>query len=420
MKVLQINSHYDQGGAARIVAALHRQLTEWDIEAYVAYGRGERKTEKNVYNFGDSFGIYSSAIAGRLLGLNGYFNKRATKRLLQFIGKIQPDMIHMHVLHGYYVNVPMLFRYINEKQIPCIWTFHDCHAFTGNCGYFFDCRQWQQGCKNCPYLRNYPASLFFDRTEKMWKDKQGLFTEGKKKWIVTPSRWLQAEVALSFLRNYPCTTIHNGIDTGKTFYPMEKEELRKKYGYLPEEKLILGVAVGYRDQRKGAEYIVQLAEDLGQEAKVLLIGWNQEKNHLLKGIRNIVTMKHISDKGILAEYYCMADVFVIPSLAENYPTTALEAMACGTPVVGFAVGGIAELLSGGKGIAVEAGNRQAFAEAVRKVLLDAESVLRGGVLAKRIQEENSAKRMAEDYLKLYEEVQKQGEHERFPGGRKEN
>lgn len=404
MKILQINSHYDQGGAARIVAALHRQFLELGFDAYVAYGRGEKSEEKNVYYFGDTLGIYSSAIASRLLGLNGYSNKRATGKLIQFIEKIQPDIIHMHVLHGYYINVPMLFHYINKKQIPCVWTFHDCHAFTGNCGYFFDCRKWQQGCKECQYLRNYPASLIFDRTEKMWKEKQELFTLGERKWIVTPSRWLQTEVEKSFFQKYPCTTIHNGIDTRNTFYPREKEALRKKYGYGPEEKLLLGVAVGYRDERKGAEYLIRLAKDLEKEAKVILIGWNPEKNGLLKDSRNIIPMKNITDKKLLAEYYSMADVFLIPSLAENYPTTSLEAMACGTPVVGFATGGIPEQLADGKGLVVEAGNRQAFTQAVRKILQEPDCVLNGEALAKRIKEENSAKAMADKYLKLYGEV----------------
>jgi len=404
MKVLQINSHYDQGGAARIVAALHRQLLRRGVESHVAYGRGAKHAEENVHFFGDTPGIYISAIGSRLLGINGYFNKRATGKLIQLIEKIQPDMVHMHVLHGYYVNVPMLFHYINKVQIPCIWTFHDCHAFTGKCGYFFDCRQWEQGCKSCPYLKSYPSSLLLDCTRKMWKDKKGLFTVGEKKWIVTPSFWLQTEVEKSFFSKYSCVTINNGIDTENTFYPRDREALRKKYGFLSEEKLILGVAVGYRDERKGVEYIIQLAKDLEKRAKVILIGWNKENNGLLKGCENIITLKNILNKDMLADYYSMADVFVIPSLAENYPTTSLEAMACGTPVVGFGVGGITEQLETMKGLVVEASNQKAFTEAVSKTLWEPGVVLQGDALARMIQEKNSAGRMVDDYLKLYQEI----------------
>ncbi len=401
MKVLQINSHYEQGGAARIVATLHRQLLKKGIESYVAYGRGEKNQEEKVYKFGSISGSYISALCSRLSGWNGCFNQNETKKLIRFIEQIQPDIIHMHVLHGYYINVPMLFHYINENSIPCVWTFHDCHAFTGNCGYFFDCRKWESGCGNCPYLRTYPASLWFDHTAKMWKQKKKLFTKNNNTILVTPSKWLKEETEKSFFRALECVTIANGIDTERTFYPREKAACRKKYGYTPDEKLVLGVAVGYRDERKGAEYILQLAKDLEKEAKVILIGWNQEKNHLLKDLKNVETLKNTKDKELLAEYYSMADVFVIPSLAENYATTALEAMACGTPVVGFDVGGIAEQVSEGRGKVVPVGNRSAFAEAVRDVLYHAGDIMSRKQVAATIGLENSAEKMAAQYEELY-------------------
>lgn len=401
MKVLQINSHYDQGGAARIVATLHRQLLKKGIESYVAYGRGKKTQEENVYRFANNPDVYTSALCSRISGRNGCFNGTSTKKLIGFIKQIQPDIIHMHVLHGYYINVPMLFHYINKNNIPCVWTFHDCHAFTGNCGYYLDCRRWEQGCGNCPYLKIYPASQWFDYTDKMWQQKRRLFTENTNKILVTPSKWLKDEVAKSYFQGFDCVTVANGIDTENTFYPRDKEECRKKYGYTAEEKLVLGVAVGYRDERKGAEYILQLAKDLEKEAKVILIGWNHEKNHLLQGLNNVIALKNTKDKELLAEYYSMADVFVIPSLAENYATTSLEAMACGTPVVGFDVGGIGEQVTEGKGRVVPVGNREAFAEAVRQVLKQSEDVLFGEQLAARIQLENSAEKMAEQYEKLY-------------------
>lgn len=403
MKILQINSHYDQGGAARIVACIHRQLSEDGVEAYVAYGRGGKSTETGVYGFGSSMGVYLSAALSRFSGWNGYFNRGATKRLLRFLDKIQPDIIHIHVLHGYYINVPMLFRYINKNKIPCVWTFHDCHAFVGNCGYFFDCRRWEEGCSSCPSLKNYPASQWFDHTRKMWLQKKALFTQGEKV-IVTPSAWLTEEAKKSFFSKYPCVTIPNGIDTEHTFIPRDRTACRRKYGYSMEEKLILGIAVGYRDERKGVKYILQTARDLSDEARVILIGWNRKNDSLLQGLTNVVTIENTKDADMLAEYYSMADVFVIPSLAENYATTTLEAMACGTPVVGFQVGGIPEQLAGGRGIAVEAGNQQLFTEAVRKVLTEPDCVLRGEELAAQIREKNSTKRMVEQYLEIYKEL----------------
>lgn len=403
VKILQINSHYDQGGAARIVACIHRQLLAEGVEAYAAYGRGKRIQETGVYGFGSRIGVYLSAALSRFSGWNGYFNHFATKELLYLMDNIQPDIIHIHVLHGYYINVPMLFRYINKNKIPCVWTFHDCHAFVGNCGYFFECRKWEKGCKSCPHLEGYPTSQWFDHTARMWKHKKELFTKGKK-IIVTPSRWLTGEAKKSFFGKYPCVTIPNGIDGKRTFTPKNKGNCRRKYGYTASEKLILGIAVGYRDERKGAKYILQTARDLEKEAKVILIGWNQENNGLLEGLSNVITIENTSDTVMLAEYYSMADVFVIPSLAENYATTTLEAMACGTPVVGFAVGGIPEQLACGRGIAVEAGNQKAFTEAVWRVLNEPDCVLRGERLAAEIRTENSTRKMTMQYLALYRKL----------------
>ncbi len=403
MKVLQINSHYDQGGAARIVATLHRQWLSKDMEAYVAYGRGLRPKDKNVFRFGTKWGICFSAMLSRITGRNGYFNRRSTQKLIRWIEQIQPDMIHMHVLHGYYINVPMLFHYINKKRIPYIWTMHDCHAFTGNCGYFFDCRRWEEGCGSCPYLKNYPKSLWFDHTARVWQHKKELYGHKSYGRIVVPSQWLLEELKKSFLGKLDCRVIANGIDTHTFCWPKEKGKLREKHGYSAEEKIILGVAVGYQDERKGVEYILRLAEDL-RDARILLIGWNEKLNPMKKGLTNVVTMKTIQDRQLLAEYYGMADVFVIPSLAENYATTVLEAFACGTPVVGFDIGGIPQQLEEGKGLTVPCGDQEAFNQAVRKVLYEENSVLRGEVLAGRLREANAAEKMAREYLALYEQV----------------
>ncbi len=409
MKILQINSHYNQGGAARIVACIHRQLSARGQESHVAYGRGQ-KGEEGTYRFNTVPEVLLSAACSRFLGKNGWYNRTATRRLLSFMERVEPDVIHLHALHGYYLNFPMLFDYINSREIPCVWTFHDCHAFTGNCGYFFDCEKWKTGCGSCPYLKSYPASQWFDRTGVMWRQKRELFTQGTKKVIVTPSLWLTEQAKQSCFGKYPCITIHNGIDTKQVFYPRDRRACREKYGFGREEKLILGIAVGYRDERKGAKYIIQLAKNLGSGAKVILIGWNRENDCLLVGsdgkkiADNIVTIPNTSDADMLAEYYSMADVFVIPSLAENYATTTLEAMACGTPAVGFDVGGIPEQLTGGRGIAVKAGDQARFDAAVESVLTGQAGLMDREALSAAVREENSTERMTEAYERIYREL----------------
>ena len=403
MKVLQINSHYNQGGAARIAAYIHRQLLAEGVESYVAYGRGKVSEEQNVYRFNRTWEIYLSALLSRLTGINGWFNRGATKRLLRLMKQIQPDVVHMHALHGYYLNWPLLFEYLNRQQIPVVWTFHDCHAFVGNCGYYYDCQKWMSGCGSCPNVQGYPKSQFFDFTAWMWKRKKELFTQGDNKVIVTPSDWLTKEAGKSYFGKYKCVTIHNGIDSHNTFYPRDKQECRKKHGYRTEDKIVLGIAVGYSDPRKGAKYMLQLARDL-QDAKVILIGWEHTNDEMLRGLTNVEALPAMDSAEALAEYYSLADVFVLTSLAENYATVNLEAMACGTPVVGFDCGGTPEQLTEGKGIAVPTANQEILSRTVRQVLNQEISLQQGEELSRRIRTENSLEQMAAKYRRLYREL----------------
>lgn len=409
MKILQINSHYDQGGAARIAAYIHRQLLEDGVESYVAYGRGAKSDDQNTYRFNRVPEILFSAMLSRITGLNGWFNKRATQRLIRLIKEIRPELVHLHALHGYYLNFPMLFQYLNGQGIPIVWTFHDCHAFVGNCGYFFDCRKWREGCRSCPYVHSYPKSVLFDFSGWMWRRKKQLFTAGENKIIVTPSRWLAEEVKKSFFGKYRCVTIPNGVDARHTFYPRDKMMCRKKHGYQAEDKIVLGIAVGYSDPRKGAKYMLELARAMenGEKRatfKMILIGWEHANDKMLQGLSSVEALTAITDTETLAEYYSLADVFVLTSLAENYATVNLEAMACGTPVVGFDCGGTPEQLTEGKGAVVPVGDQEALNRTVKQILDGEISLLRGEELSCKIREDNSLEKMAEAYRELYGEL----------------
>ncbi len=396
MKILQISSHYNQGGAAKIVTYLHRQLTKEGLEVRTLYGRGEIQKEQGVTFYGNSLSVLMDAFLSRVTGYSGCFSKSPTRRLLKEIEAFAPDIVHLHALHGYHLHIPMLFAYLREKHIPWVWTFHDCYAFTGNCGYHFDCDKWKEGCGECPYMQNYPRSLFFDRSREMWQQKKELFTTGQRGIIVAPSQWLTKEAQKSFLGKYECITIPNGIDTENTFYPRNKAETRKRLGFGITEKIVLGIAADYKDPRKGVEYILQAAKELGEEAKFVLIGYRGKAL-----CENIIAIPKISDSTLLAEYYSIADVFVLPSMAENYATTAVEALACGTPVVGFDAGGIPEQLAGGMGTIVPAGDGQAFTAAIKDVLNGKATLCTRAERRERTVERNALRDMADRYRSVY-------------------
>lgn len=402
MKILQLSSHYNQGGAAKIVTYLHRQLMGDGLEMKTLYGRGKVQNEQGVTGYGNSLSVLMDAFCSRVSGYSGCFSKGVTKRLLWEIERFGPDVVHLHALHGYHLNIPMLFAYLQKQEIPWIWTFHDCYAFTGNCGYHFDCDKWKSGCGECPYVQSYPKSLFWDRSREQWQQKKALFTAEQRGVVVAPSRWLTGEAKQSFFGKYPCITIPNGIDTEHTFYPRDMAETRRKLGFEPEEKIVLGIAADYKDPRKGVKYILQAAKELGEDVKVILIGYHGELQS-----KNVIALPVISDSSLLAEYYSIADVFVLPSLAENYATTAVEALACGTPVVGFDVGGIPEQLVEGMGIVVPTGDVQAFTEAINAVLYGKAPLCTRAERSERTKKRNSLQNMAAQYRRIYEDLVKE-------------
>lgn len=404
MKILQINSHYRKGGAGKIVSYLHQEFQKRGIFSYVAYGREPYINEENIFPIGNKLETYIEAIATRVLGLSGYTSLYSTWKLIRLIKKLNPDIIHLHVIHGYYLNFTMLFSYLNKRKIPVVWTFHDCHAFTGNCGYYYDCQKWKSGCHDCEYLRDYPKSIFFDFTKKMWNEKKEAFSKTKK-IIISPSDWMTNDAKMSYFGKYKCITINNGIDTEKTFVPKARASLRSKYGYKDSDKVLLGISFGQENPRKGVKYLIQLAKDVSSlGVKLILIGWNKKYDELISGLDNVTTIPFTSDQNELADYYSLADIFLLPSLAENYATVVIESLACGTPVVGFDVGGVAEQLNDGKGIAVELKNQEEFNKAILDILEKRISLMSKEQIAKSTKKNNSIKKMVDKYVKVYTEL----------------
>ncbi len=361
MKVLQINSIYPIKSTGRIVKQLADIQKEKGIEAYVACGENI-SADKDVYVIGSKFYNKLSILMTRLFGKHGFYNKSSTKKLLKWIDSVKPDIIHMHNIHGHYINVKLLFEYIKKHDIPVVWTLHDCWAFTGHCAYFdiADCEKWKNGCHLCPLKKKYPVSLFFDRSKGNFRDKKLLFTGVSKLHIVTPSDWLKGLCEKSFLGDYPITTLHNGIDT-EVFSPTASD-IKKELG-IENKFVILGIISNFASH-KGGEAFLKLSEMISEDEVIVLLSLEEKPGNIPS---NIIPLPRTTDDKMLAKVYSMADVFVNPTLQDNFPTVNIEAIACGTPVVTYISGGAAESQSKDSGYKVKKGDVNGLYDAICKV-----------------------------------------------------
>ena len=370
MKVLQINTVCGNGSVGRITVDISHALEKEGEECLIAYGRRTAPADVNAWRFGTNKDMALHVLHTFFKGEHGFASGKQTARLVEKIEEYDPDVIHLHNIHGFYLDVEQLFWYLRQAGKPVVWTLHDCWAFTGHCAYFdyAGCEKWKTACEKCPlYRSSYPYALFRDNSRENFARKRKLLAEHPIPGLVlvTPSRWLAALVKESFLKEYPVRVIHNGIDLNR-FRPdgMEGagpgELLREKLG-LHGKFVILGVANMW-EERKGYPYFLKLASQLGKDFQVILIGLDRKKLKSLPG--NVMGLARTDSVEELAAYYAMADVYVNATLEDNFPTTNLEALACGTPVITFATGGSVESVDESCGRIVPKGDIKGLEEAV--------------------------------------------------------
>lgn len=329
-KLVQINVACN-GSTGRIMSQIQQKAIEEGWEAYSFYGRGKPANE-NCYKIGSKLDILWHVLITRLLDKHGHGSKRATKKLIKQIENINPDVIQLHNIHGYYINVDVLFEYLKKCNKKIIWTLHDCWNFTGHCSYFTypECNKWKEkGCSKCPRKKEYPASILVDNSKKAYKKKKQLFTGIKNLILITPSKWLKEQVGYSFLKDYEVKVINNGINLN-AFKPTKSIDIKKKYNIPNNKKIILGVAAVW-DRRKGLENFIELSEMLDDSYIIVLVGLDNKQIEKLPS--NIIGISRTENIEELANLYTTADVLYNPSKEESFSLVTVEAMACGTPVV---------------------------------------------------------------------------------------
>lgn len=363
IKILQINAVSNYGSTGKIIKAISKEIENNGWESHIAYGRDLGNPDKCDIRIGNKLDNYFHLGMTRITDLHGQFSYFSTIKIINKIKKIKPDIIHLHNLHGYYINYPKLFSYIEEENIPIVWTLHDCWSFTGHCAHFeyVNCYKWKEECKNCIQTHRYPKSLI-DNSKKNFLDKKNHFTKPENMIIVPVSDWLEKHLKNSFLGFYKSRVIKNGIDLSLFKINLNNRDIIKKYN-LEDKKIALAVASVW-DDRKGLKDLLKIAERLPKELSLIIVGLTKKQISVLP--MNIIGIERTESIDELVALYNRAFVFVNPTLEDTYPTTNLEAMACGTPVITYETGGSPECINADTGAVVPKNDYESMSEEIIK------------------------------------------------------
>jgi len=401
MIIQQINTTLRTAAPGRIAEEIGEILVDTGHTSYIGYGRKLRPSASKLIKIGSGFDQSLHGITTRLFDMHGFGSRFATVRFVKKVSLINPDLIHLHNLHGYYLNIEVLFNYLKKIQKPVIWTLHDCWPFTGHCSYFdyVGCNKWKSECYSCPNRMAYPRSLVVDNSRVNFIKKKHLFSGLEKLTFVAPSAWMAGLLKQSFLSGYPVEIIHNGVDVNVFRPSRQREKLKRRYG-VSGRNVILGVASIW-DRRKGLSDFIKLSSMLSEDQVIILVGLKKSQIKDLPG--NVIGIRRTESLNDLAELYSMADVFVNPTFVDNFPTTNIEALACGTPVITYRTGGSPEAVDDNTGLIVEKGDVKRLFESINKTLDVGKGVYEDFCRKRAVENFNKLSKNTE-YIRLYESV----------------
>lgn len=361
MRVYQINI-FGNLSTGRIATDLYSVLQKNGDECRFAFARNDTAPGISYYKIGTKGDVIVHGVLTRLTDKTAFYSRRPTQSLIEDIKAYKPDVILLHNLHGYYINVEVLFNFLRESKIPVVWTLHDCWSYTGHCCHYsaIKCEKWKIGCNNCQNLSAYPASK---KDNSIWnyKRKKELFTELENMTLVTVSKWLEREVKKSFMQKYPVQTIYNGIDLD-VFRPVDSD-IKSQIG-CADKKVILGVASTWH-KNKGLSDFIQLSTMLNSNYKIVLVGLTKKMIRELP--TNIIGIERMDSIDELVKLYSAADIFFNASIEETFGLPTVEAMACGTPSIVYDCTALPEVCAAGGGYVVKAHDLNAVIQRITSV-----------------------------------------------------
>ena len=398
MNVVEINT-YNFGSTGTIMLEVSERLREAGHRVLVCYPAIRRNRMKEVT---DSYWMRTRVerklgmILSRWLGCEDLFFRLSTWRLVRKMDRFGVDLVHLHNLHGWYVNIPVLFRYLRKKKIPVVWTLHDCWALTGHCAHFerIGCEKWKADCKGCPQYRDYPHSRI-DNARRLLRVKRRFIEGTPGLTLVAPSEWLASLARKSYLKESPVSVIYNGIDT-EVFRPTESD-FRARW-QLEGKTILLGVAMLW-GMKKGLDVFVRLAHELDDRYGFVLVGTDDDVDKSLPA--RVVSIHRTMDQRELAAIYTAADLFVNPTREEVFGLVNVEALACGTPVLTYDTGGSPESLDAGCGSVVARDDYDALKAEIERIATTrpySPEACRARALR------FSGRQMQDAYLRLFEEI----------------
>lgn len=359
--LIQIDSCLAKGSTGRITESIGSIMKQQGWDCYVVHGaRYVGKSQLKSIQVVSKIQEYLHAFGSMLFDKHGLYSQRETRRLIDKLHEIKPDIVQLHCVHGYYINYKFLFEYLKDVNVPVVWTFHDCWAFTGHCAHFAfaNCEKWKVGCYSCPLLKDYPKSLLLDCSKSNWLQKKKSFTSIENMHIVAVSEWLAELTKQSFFKKYPVEVIYNGVDLS-VFKPNDNN-IRERFGINKQDIMVLGVATSWGSE-KGLNEFIKLSQEPG--VRVVLVGVSEDIQKKLP--KEIIAISRTESQKELAEFYSAADVFVNPTYNDSFPTVNIESLACGTPVITYKTGGSPEAVTDVTGLVIERGDYQALLNAIR-------------------------------------------------------
>ncbi|HPW53282.1 MAG TPA: glycosyltransferase [Erysipelotrichaceae bacterium] len=395
MKVYEINVVCGKGSTGRIVTDIYDSVLEAGGRCRIAYGRYDTSSYFNALKITDNFDVYLHALMTRITDRHGLFSHQATKRLIADIKQFDPDIIHLHNIHGYYVNYRLLFEFLKEYAKPVVWTLHDCWSFTGHCAHFdlIGCEKWKTQCSKCPGIQYYPTA-YVDNSSNNYRLKKKLFTDIEDLTLVTPSKWLMDLVKLSFFKEKQIKLLVNGIDLSK-FNPSESD-FKKRYG-IENKKMLLGAANVF-GAKKGFNDFIRLKDLLDENYVICLVGLT--KKQLKELPAEIIGLERTDSVEKLAQIYSAADIFLNLTYEDTSSMTNTEALACGTPVLTYNTGGSPDIIDETCGRTVPRGDLPAAVEEIKRMI---ENPLKSEACIRR-SKNFDRKLMGDKYVELYREL----------------